>query len=401
LCSVHHFRLKRRVAATANNNNCQQQPPTTTTTTTIMTTSATEDQAQKRVQITDPAELSTIIGSSMTQDFALGSFTLLPTPIKSLATHYTTKLTSLQNKADNHKKRAKDDYISARIKFELGASQKVKETATFATLAVATKELVKTFQQNLKSKMLTVAKMELSTLQTDINTTILEAICDLTTITVMNHFPDAKNHPHAPRVLARATLEDHFVLLKKFFTLDSATLFLQYKKITADTYPVDWPGSMPGGDRLHIACLIRELYGLLKTICVDAWSEELDAIQAKKKALAVQHYVQSTLTKKATVDTAMILDNEPTIKPVIIKSLIAKGVNDSTKDLQKTLVRLQQSIDQSSASNTRGAQRAPSTKKKKNAPSSSLQSTQKSSGSVDASANDNSNGKGKKKQNSK
>jgi hypothetical protein len=52
-----------------------------------------------------------------------------------------------------------------------------------------------------------------------------------------------------------------------------------------------------------------------------------------------------TLTEKATADTAMILDNEPTIKPAVIKSLIAKGVNDATKDLQKTIARLQQSID--------------------------------------------------------
>jgi hypothetical protein len=107
----------------------------------------------------------------------------------------------------------------------------------------------------------------------------------------MNHFPDAKNHPHAPRVLAQATLKDHFESLKTFSTLDSATLFLQYKEITTNTYPVYQPGSMPGGDHLHIACLIPELYGLLKKICVNAWSEQLDAIQAKRKALALEHYV--------------------------------------------------------------------------------------------------------------
>jgi hypothetical protein len=92
---------------------------------------------------------------------------------------------------------AKDDYIptSARIKFELGASQKVKETATFTTLAVATKELVETFQQNLKATMLTVAKMELSTIQTDINTTTLEAICNLTIITRHEPLPGRQESP--------------------------------------------------------------------------------------------------------------------------------------------------------------------------------------------------------------
>jgi hypothetical protein len=217
--------------------------------------------------------------------------------------------------------------------------------------------------------MLTVAKMELSTLQLDINTTILEAIRDLTTISVMKHFPDAENHPHAPRVLARATLEDHFETLKTISTLDPNTIFLQYKEITADTYPVYEPGSMPGGDRLHIACLSPEIFGLLKKICVNTWSEQLDAIQAKKKALDLKHYVQSTLTEKATADAAMILDNEPTIEPAVIKSLIAEGVNNATKDLHKTIAHLQQSIDGSSAPNTRGAQRAPLTKKKNSAPS--------------------------------
>jgi hypothetical protein len=254
-----------------------------------MTTPATADQARKQVRITDPAELSTIMRFSVTQDFALRSFSSLPNPIKSLATHYTTKFTSLQNKACQRsitiEKMAKDDYTptSARVKFELGASQKVKETATFTTLAVATKELVETFQKMLKANMLTVAKMELSTLPLDINTTILEAILDLTTITVMNHFPDAENHPHAPRSLARVTLEDHFDTRKKFSTLENRTIFLRYKEVTADTYPVYEPGSMPGGGCLHIACLIPELFGLLKKICANAWSKRLDAIQAKKK----------------------------------------------------------------------------------------------------------------------
>jgi hypothetical protein len=132
---------------------------------------------------------------------------------------------------------------------------------------------------------------------------------------------------------------------------------------------------MPGGNRLHIACLIPELFGLLRKICIDAWSKQLDAIQAKKKALALEKYVQSTLTEKATADTAMILDNEPTIEPAVIKSLITKGVNDATKDLQKTIARLQQSTDRSSATKSRGAQCAPSTKKKTNAPSSSQRGT--------------------------
>jgi hypothetical protein len=104
----------------------------------------------------------------VTQDFAIHSFASLPTPIKSLATHYTAKLTSLQNKARHRsitiEKMAEDAFIptSARIKFELGATQKVKETATFTTLAEATTIMVAPFQKALKTNMVTVAKLELT-----------------------------------------------------------------------------------------------------------------------------------------------------------------------------------------------------------------------------------------------
>jgi hypothetical protein len=207
-----------------------------------------------------------------------------------------------------------------------GASQKVKETATFMTLALATKELAETFQKNLKANMLTAAQLELRTLQLDINTTILEAICDLTTIPVMNHFPDSENHP---------TLKDHFETLKQFSTLDPETLFLYYKEVTTpNTYVSTDREVCQEATASTSPASFRNYLASSSKICVDAWSEQLDTIQAKKRALApLEHYVQLTLTKKASVGMAMILVKEPTIKPAVIKSLIAKGVNEATKDL--------------------------------------------------------------------
>jgi hypothetical protein len=182
-------------------NNCQQQqlrttpPPTTTT----MTTPATEDQTRKREQSTITPR------SNATNDFATRSFASLPMPIKSLATHYTETLIKLQNKARQRsitiEKMAEDTFIptSARIKFELGATQKVKETATFTNLAEATKTLVETFQQALKTNMVTVAQLELKSIQTDIDNTFLETTRDLATLIVMNHFPEAENYTGSAR----------------------------------------------------------------------------------------------------------------------------------------------------------------------------------------------------------
>jgi hypothetical protein len=372
-----------------------------------MTTPATEDQARKRVRITDPAELSTITRSSVTQDFALRSFVSLPTPIKSLATHYTEKLTRLQNKARQRsitiEKMAEDSFIptSARIKFELGATQKVKETATFTTLAEATTTLVETFQRALKANMVTVAKLELNSIQSDINTTLLETIRDMATITVMNHFPEEENYPRSARSLARAILEDHFEELNTFSTIDDDSKFLKYKEITADSDEVYETGNLRAGPRLHIACLIPELLGTLKKMTVDSWKEQLDAIIKKKKLLELDGYLKTTLTEKATTDTAMLLDQEPTIEPAVIKTLIAKGVNDATKDLKKTIERLQQSIDRSSnTKNSRGAPRASSTKKNTNS-STKKSNPKKPNDKADASVSDTSPGTGRKKKNAK
>jgi hypothetical protein len=372
-----------------------------------MTTSATEDQTRKRVRISDPAELSTITRSSVTQDFALRSFASLPTPIKSLATHYTATLTSLQNKARQRsitiEKMAEDTFIptSARIKFELGATQKVKETATFTTLAENTKTLVETFQQALKANMVTVANLELKSIQSDINTTFLEAVRDISTIIVMNHFPEAENYQRTARNLARATLDDHFYELAVYTTINDDSLFLLYKEITADHEPVYETGDLLPGARLHIACLTAELFGTLKKIAVGSWKEQLDAILKKKKILELDGYVKSTLTEKATADTAMRLDEEPTIEPAIIKSLIAKGVTDATRDLKKTIDRLQQSIDRSSNSkNTRGAPRASSTKKKSTA-SNQRPQTKKPNDKAVVSDSDTSGSNGTKKKNAR
>jgi hypothetical protein len=302
-------RQQQQPPTTANN---RQQPPTTANKRQqqqqqqhTMTTSATEDQTRKRVLISDPAELSTLTRSSVTQDFALRSFASLPTPMKSLATHYTATLTSLQNKARQRSitigKMAEDTFIptSARIKFELGATQKVKETATFTTLAENTKTLVKKFQQALKANMVTVANLELKSIQSDINTTLREAIRDISTIIVMNHFPKAENYQRTAQNLVRATLDDHFYELAVYTTINDNSLFLLCKEITADHEPVYDTGNLLPGARLHIACLIAELFGTLKKIAVSSWKEQLDAILKKKKTTRTRRLRQKHAHRKS------------------------------------------------------------------------------------------------------
>lgn len=146
---------------------------------------------------------------------------------------------------------------------------------------------------------------------------------------------------------------------------------------------------------MHIACLIPELFGLLKKICVDAWSEQLDVIQRKKKALALDNWVKLTLSETATAATAMILDREPTIEPTVIKSLIQKGISDATRGLTTSIARLELANARSSEKRP-GGQPAPRQQTKRN----KSKKKKKSKGPAAASDNDTSSDKRKKKQTS-
>jgi hypothetical protein len=64
--------------------------------------------------------------------------------------------------------------------------------------------------------------------------------------------------------IVRVTSEDHINTLQKFSTIESDYHFLLNKEVTTDPAPRYEPGTMPAGDHLHIACLIPELFGLLK-----------------------------------------------------------------------------------------------------------------------------------------
>jgi hypothetical protein len=215
----------------------------------------------------------------------------------------------------------------------------------------------------------------------------------------MNHLPEAESYPSTARTLARATLDAHFDELRPFSTLDDDTLFPLYKDITADPDPVYEPGNILPGARLHIACLILTLFSTPKKVAVDSWKEQLDALLTKKKMLELDGYVKTTLTEKATTDTEMILKREPTIEPAVIKSLIAEGVTDATKELKKSIERIQQSVDRSSSTkHSRGAHCASSTKKK-NEPPPKKKAPRKPTDKADAPASDTSpsNGNRKKK----
>jgi hypothetical protein len=168
--------------------------------------------------------------------------------------------------------------------------------------------------------------------------------------------------------MARATLDNHhFLELKAYSTITDNSLFLKYKEITADHKPVYERGHIPPGARLHIACLIPDLFSTLKRRSQSAPGRKSNsALSSKRKTKKeLDGYVKTTLTEKATADTAMRLDQEPTIEPAIIKSMIPKGVTDAKKDLKKTIERLQQSIDRSSDLKTSLGPNTPHQQRKK------------------------------------
>ena len=108
--------------------------------------SATENNPNKRVRFTttnahELGHAAPTTPSAALNSYVISSFVSLPTATKSLATHYCLEFIKLKNKVYHQQltasKLATDGYVpkSARIKFELGATTRVKETEDFKTLA--------------------------------------------------------------------------------------------------------------------------------------------------------------------------------------------------------------------------------------------------------------------------
>jgi hypothetical protein len=271
----------------------------------------------------------------------------LPNTIKPLAEHFLATFLKLRleiRRFEHTKsKLAIDDYVpsSARIKFELGATERVKENASDAyTTLVNDTELTKhVFQNDLKRNLIKLADLEISELQKSVRNTFCEA-CGALSIAYAIHIPEFnKTLAHA---LVLAVMEKHHATLLLHSELDTPQDFFDtLATATNDHHPIHNFGAFPLTQQVDSETEMGEdpLTIVLTAIFVNSWTEYLRSENEKARILETKTFADSILKDNITAQVAMDLE-DVTPSSSSIKELIATEIEKKTKHLKKQLADL-------------------------------------------------------------
>jgi len=261
---------------------------------------------------------------------------------------------------------------SARLNFQLTASECVTETPEFLTLATAVTTATAAWTATVKDAICKVAELESK------NTTKEIVDLFLTTFKRVAHLVLLQEDPETDldATLFAALILDHYGLtLCKYIGITKAEAMpklLHPTILDDDTFTVEFAQ--------EVAHLGKELNSLMKIIFVDSWTAQLTAYKKQAAERAVSKQAREYLDGGATLQAAALMDAEPTADPALLKDVIKKQVDQETRQLRAELNKLKQAQARSlKASNTpakkptRGAtpqkgKRAPSTNKSNRSP---------------------------------
>jgi hypothetical protein len=382
--------------------------------------SATEDHPNKRIRFTTPdvhqgpsTTAGPRKGGTSPMENAKASFTIilesLPPAIKQLAEHYSTKFLKLKvelARFESTKEKLADyDFIptSARIKFKLGASERVKENADEALKALIQRiDLqVCVFQQDLKQNISESVDLEIKVTQAELVNTFCAAVGSLGIASTLAHPTIDKQHA---KTLIFHTIENHESLLKHSGTTFD-DFFSEFKTATNDSAAEYEPFTLDEDDTRPVKDLLIPFKSLLAALFVRSWDVYCNTVYSNKLLLETKEFVDFQLKETATMDAVMALDDNR-ITEDTVNNLVAAQVTKHTKQLQTKLDRLTNQLQSGkTAKNKEGGANeasAPTKKNKKANEKKKKKGKSKSNKAADppaaAAANGTKNGKKKKEE---
>ena len=260
---------------------------------------------------------------------------------------------------------------SARIQFALSASKSVEEDAEYKRLKDETSELVTNFQAALKTKILAVAKLEVSHLKTKLRTEFARSfrlaidaclICENTTPQLStDQIANTLLNEHTDQLLTHLELS-----LDEFRTIYTRTHTLTIlptpialripERALTNTARNQNQNLPPQATLLAITKIFRTIDSTL----LSPWSTYLDVKKRNDVSLRLKKLSDTHFTTSATDEASMIIDSEPSADPQLIKDLIQKQVTTATKALQSEIKSLRSQLPTHKApkNSQRGSSRA-------------------------------------------
>jgi hypothetical protein len=278
-------------------------------------------------------------------------------------------------------KLSSDGYVpkSARIKFELGATTRVKETTAFKTLADAVKNMVATFQSGVANMVAEAADLERKLIESDIKDLFCRAAHDIANITMISAFPDMNRTKEARTLVLHALQSDVTAFTHVGFT-STEVFYEHYKRVTTpptsdtddDDSADDALDSMFANPSISTAeqAFVQTYLAVFNKTIVDifyrSWKIQLDVYSEQNRQLAMDKFAKLSLETKATDAAAALMDAEPTVPAATMDTLIENKVNEKTKKLQTQIEKLTSELKRNNdGKNKRGATEGRASEKKK------------------------------------
>jgi hypothetical protein len=267
------------------------------------------------------------------------------------------------------------DFIprSARVNFALVASKLVEQDAEYTRLSDETTAIVTTFQAALKTKILEVAKLEVSTLKTKLGSDFAVSL----RLSVQACLLCEPNTLHLDTdQVVNTLLQEYSAVLLAHLDLDLGTFRAVYKRAhTLLTLPAALPLVLPDPIPAHLVHtlptqatlqVLAKVHRTLETTFLTPWSIYLDVQARNAISLQLKKLGDTHFTATATDVAAMAVDAEGAVEPQLIKDLIQTQVTVATRSLQSELKALRSQLSQQTKNSQRGSSRASNKNKKGN-----------------------------------
>jgi hypothetical protein len=273
------------------------------------------------------------------------ALTSLPSAIKTLAYKFNAKFLELRiqlRTLESTKSRLlQEDFYphSARIKFELNATRRVKEQAgaEYQALAEQASYALAIFKNTVKQKVARVVDLEIKVCKDEIANEFCKGVFALAGAFAINHPVIDSVHTND---LINLVFENHHPMLLEYAELsDGQSFFNRFRIATELPDEAHVHGSLPLERKYPVEAAEESFTNLLEAVFVRSWNAYLGIKAEQQRQLDLQEYLETSLKNAATAPVAMQLDNL-TLDSIELKDFVASTIADQTKSLQSQISKL-------------------------------------------------------------
>jgi len=289
------------------------------------------------------------------------------TILKRLAVEFLVSLHRLFMKQKQVTKLENDDElipISARVNFTLKCSKLVEQDEEYLSLVSETNEIVKTFQNDLRAKIIATAKLEVTKLKAIAVDTFTKNL----RMTVQTLLVCESGIPldRLDKVI-NTLFHVYDTKLFGFLDLSLEQMKSTYKRVhSLPNLPPPFMTELPSSQRANaitgtqstqippstpILNLLSKVWRDIDSIFILPWTQYLHVIDRNAKSLELKSLSEDFFQSKSTDDTEMQVEEEPPVDPQILKDLIRTQVAAETKKLSNEVNRLKTALARHQAKN--------------------------------------------------